>query len=260
MLAILALTSSISQAARPPSSGKYTGVAIFDRWGGCTLYSGVDVMYVSERVKQKLLPYKNKPIRVDATEISQSSQFGDGLIKKVVYRGPASIYPDWSGDGLRLKTFPAFKNGDKPSIVIEVINTGLKDLRLDSAKLAPTLLTKTGYINPLYRPTDGPSFALITGQGFAAFGNDKPVVRRSGVAYGRPYSWRIEKSQLPPAHFTLKPHQKKRIKIMLDVPRGEYDFLCGYNNGLPDSQVTASNLTAFDVTKGGKGKVVTPNR
>ena len=42
-------------------SGKYSGVVIFDRWGGCTLYSGIYVMYISEGVKEQLRPEAGRP-------------------------------------------------------------------------------------------------------------------------------------------------------------------------------------------------------
>src|SRR5262245_60482041 len=51
--------------------GKYSGVVVYDRWGGCTLYSGVYVMYVSEKVKGKLCDYPGKSVQVDAREVLQ---------------------------------------------------------------------------------------------------------------------------------------------------------------------------------------------
>ena len=47
-LAVLFGSTLVCEAGlRAP--GKYSGVVIFDRWDGCTLYSGIYVMYVSEK-------------------------------------------------------------------------------------------------------------------------------------------------------------------------------------------------------------------
>ena len=44
------------------SPGKYSGVVVFDRWDGCTLYSGIYVMYISEKTKDGLRPFEGQLI------------------------------------------------------------------------------------------------------------------------------------------------------------------------------------------------------
>ena len=70
--------------------GKYCGVVIFDRWGGCTLYSGIYVMYVSEKVKNGLRPFAGRAVQIDAKKVNQPENPGDGLITQFEYfRGRA---------------------------------------------------------------------------------------------------------------------------------------------------------------------------
>ena len=58
--------------------GKYRGVVVFDRWDGCILYSGIYVMYISERTKEKLREHTGKSIQIDAKKVSQPRNPGDG--------------------------------------------------------------------------------------------------------------------------------------------------------------------------------------
>ena len=69
--------------------GKYSGVVIFDRWDGCILFSGVYLMYISERVKDQLREYDGQAIELDALEVFQPKNPGDGLIQKLKVLGPA---------------------------------------------------------------------------------------------------------------------------------------------------------------------------
>jgi len=61
-LACGSLSLFVSAGIRDP--GKYNGVVIFDRWGGCVLFSGVYLLYVSEAVKNQLRPYEGQAVRV----------------------------------------------------------------------------------------------------------------------------------------------------------------------------------------------------
>ena len=69
--------------------GKYSGVVIYDRWGGCILFSGVYLMYVSEAVKGQLRPYTGEAVEIDALAVVQPTNPGDGLIRKLKVLGPA---------------------------------------------------------------------------------------------------------------------------------------------------------------------------
>ena len=105
---------------------KYSGRVIFDRWGGCTLYSGVYVMYISEEVKEKLRPYANEAVEINATEVFQPMNPGDGLIKAF----DSIEYQSGSGNQsygvtlgrIELKNLIACKEGQKPAVLMQVIN------------------------------------------------------------------------------------------------------------------------------------------
>ena len=85
-LAILSGTGVVCEAGIR-STGKYCGVAVFDRWDGCTLYSGAYVMYVSEKTKEGLRKYAGQAVAIDAKEVDQPHNPGDGLIGKFEYLG-----------------------------------------------------------------------------------------------------------------------------------------------------------------------------
>ena len=67
------------------AQGAYTGVVIFDRWGGCHLYSGAYLMEVSESVKGGLRPFAGKAIRFLGIESSPAfvrQPEGNGCIER----------------------------------------------------------------------------------------------------------------------------------------------------------------------------------
>ncbi len=74
--------------------GKYCGVAVFDRWDGCTLYSGVYLMYVSEKTKESLRKYAGQAVQIDAKEVYQPINPGDGRIGKFEYANGGTIFLD----------------------------------------------------------------------------------------------------------------------------------------------------------------------
>ena len=70
-------------------------MVVFDRWDGCTLYSGIYVMYISERVKNKLRKQAGKSVQIDAIKVHQPKNPGDGLITEFTYLGPAPQTMNW---------------------------------------------------------------------------------------------------------------------------------------------------------------------
>jgi len=62
------------------ASGKYSGVVFYDRWDNCILFNGVYLMYISEAVKEKLRPYRGQSVEINATDVYQPVNPGDGLI------------------------------------------------------------------------------------------------------------------------------------------------------------------------------------
>ena len=219
--------------------GKYTGVVVFDRWDGCMLYSGIYVMYVSENIKEELRPYAGNAIQIDATDVYQPINPGDGLIKACKYLGPISEgIRSWvTVDGLRLQcTVKANSNG-QPVATIIVDNNGSRPVRLLTDELALTLLTK-GDANE-WTPYDGPSFAMITRQSFQ-IGEGDPRWHDT--------HWSIGKENALPDQIMLGPDERKTIDIVFDLPDGEYDFLCGY--GGSGDKGLASHLVGFNVSDG----------
>jgi hypothetical protein len=83
------LLSTAPAGIRAP--GKYSGVVFYDRWGGCILFSGIYLMYISEDVKDTLRSYEGKAIEINAREVIQPINPGDGLIKELEVVGPATL-------------------------------------------------------------------------------------------------------------------------------------------------------------------------
>lgn len=230
--------------------GKYSGVVVFDRWDGCTLYSGIYVMYISEKAKEGLRKFAGQAVQIDAKEVFQPENPGDGLIRSFEYLGKAPPDRNWvKSEGIRLRSSVAVGEGGKPIATITIRNDGPGAVKLYSQELALTLLMKKAGAEAAWGPSDGPSVALITRQIFE-IGGDKPRWEVKGGSY----SWTIGKENALPHEFTLATGGKKEIKVTLDLPDGEYDFLCGYGGGVHEGQCVAGNLSAFDV-KDGKATV-----
>jgi hypothetical protein len=244
---LMVIASVCAAAIRGP--GKYCGVVIFDRWDGCILYSGVYVMYVSEAVKEPLRAEAGKAVQVDATEVVQPMNPGDGLIKKYTLLGAAPQGNDYVvTTGVALSARAAFKDGEQPAVVIRVENTGNAPVTLNMEALAPTLLAKTGAKD--WGPADGPSTAVLTRQAFRV-GED---LRMKGG--NETWAWTVTAPETLEPRVTVPAKGSLEITVRFAVPAGEYDFIAGYGGGVHASRCVASNLVAFDVDKEGKGKVV----
>jgi len=232
------------------SAGKYSGVVIFDRWGGCTLYSGIYVMYISEGVKEQLRPEAGKCVQIDATEVDQPINPGDGLIKKFKLIGPAPAAKEWESPvGFQLLIEPTFKSVQKPTFIIHVKNVTASALTLHLDSLAPTVLAKNDAGGDKWSPSDGPSSAVVTRDSF--------WVNESRI-HGATDTWHwdvskpngFEQTMQVPAGGSLD------ISIAFALPQGQYDILAGYGGGVHDGQCIASNLVAVDVQKDGTASLV----
>jgi len=235
--------------------GKYCGVVIFDRWDGCTLYSGIYVMYVSEKTKEGLRKYAGQAVQIDAKQVHQPINPGDGRIGKFEYLGAAPENRNWVKlEGISLESSVKVRGDGKAVATITVQNKGKGSVKLFSQELALTLLTRRAEAKGNWSVSDGPSFALITRHSLE-IGSSTPRWQGKGIAGGKPYSWTIGKENALPHDFTVALEERKQIDVQFDLPDGEYDFLCGYGGGVHEGRCLASNLTAFDV-KDGKAKVV----
>lgn len=237
--------------------GPYCGVVIFDRWDGCILYSGIYVMYVSEKTKEGLRKYGGQAVKILAREVYQPENPGDGLIGKFEYLGAASKEKtrDWIKlEGIKLESSVRVGQDGRAIAVMTIRNKGKVPVRIFSTELGFTLLMKFSTSKRFFEPSDGPSFALITRQSFRPM-PCKLHWKGKGGSEDIPFFWTIGKENALPSKFTIAPGKKKRIDILLDIPDGQYDFLCGYGGGVHDSMCLASNLSAFDV-KNGKAEIV----
>ncbi|MGD0815473.1 MAG: hypothetical protein ABSA83_17885 [Verrucomicrobiota bacterium] len=228
------------------SKGKYCGVVVFDRWGGCTLYSGIYVMYISEKVKERLRPYAKQAIQIDAKEVSQPRNPGDGLIGQFDYLGDA---PEGNRkwvklEGIRLVSSVKVQSDGKPVAALTIENTSQIPVKVFNEEFALTLMMKRE-ASDNWSVSDGPSFALITRQDF---GFNR--MTGGGIAAGKPYCWTIDKQNELPHDFTIDAKQKRTVNVQFDLPDGQYDVLCGYGGGMHETKCLASNLSAFDIAAG----------
>jgi hypothetical protein len=235
---------------------KYSGVVIFDRWGGCTLYGGVFVMYVSETVKDQLGPEAGKCVQIDATKVVQPTNPGDGVIKEFTFLGPAPAderVP--SPEGLKITAAPDFKDAHVPQFAIRVENVSERPLKLRMDALAPTILAaQTKGPRRAMSPSDGPSVAVITRQAF--WGGDGARMRSEGTTESVPFRWWVTAPRTLEESVTLQPKAAFELHLSFKMPAGEYEFLAGYGGGMNAGQCIASNLIAFDVNADGAARLV----
>lgn len=234
------------------SEGKYSGVVVFDRWDGCTLYSGVYVMYISEDVKEQLRDHAGKCVQIDATDVVQPMNPGDGLIRQFKVLGTAPPAREWESlDGLKLSIVRAFEDGHTPEFLIRVENVGDKPRVLRMDALAPTLLrAQTAGSNGL-SPADGPSIAAVTRQSFWIHG-EGPRMQETNETW----QWRVTSPEKLNASVSLDPKATFELRLSFSLPPGEYDFLAGYGGGVHENQGIASNRVGFDVRQDGTAVVV----
>ena len=265
-LGLMVLCSLCSADIRSP--GKYSGVVVFDRWDGCTLCNGLSIMYVSEKVKEQLRPYAGQDVIIDAKEVYQPINPGDGLIRKLEYLGRPDKAKSGDVDTRDLRFHASMKTGKdgKPAITITIENTGKKLIRVISEELALTLLANRDKPGGTWGPFDGPSFVVTSSQSLGYADGDHPEKTRwkgRGTFNSRNFAWSLGEENALPHVFKLEPGEKRKIVVQWDLPDGEYDFLCGYRGvgraKITGHQCVVSNLTAFDV-KDGKAMPVKVNR
>src|SRR5882724_747924 len=98
---LCSLGSAVSGGIRGP--GPYAGTVIYDQWDTCYIYSGSYVMYIAEKKKEGLRRYAGQSILIDAEEVFQPENPGDGLITKFKFTGPAPVKQNLPNlEGLRL--------------------------------------------------------------------------------------------------------------------------------------------------------------
>ena len=251
MLTLLG-TTSVAGIRGP---GKYAGVVIFDRWDTCYLYSGIYLMYVSGKTKERLRRYEGKSILIYAKEVFQPINPGDGLIGKFKFLGLAKS--KWMDrDSLSLTVVPHFENNESPTLRLMIENRGTKPTSVSPGALALTLLgAKKEHV---FSPSDGKSYAWLTRQPFKrpsflkdiGFGpksnKTHSIMRKDNIEY----YFNVE--QELPDRIEIQPNGQTMISMSFHLPQGQYEFLCGYGGGVHEEKGIASNLIAFSVDENGR--------
>jgi hypothetical protein len=255
---------ALSLVAGIRGPGKYNGVVIFDRWGACYLYSGAYLMPVSEKVKGLLRSWEGKAVLVDALEVYQPMNPGDGLITKLVVLGPADepasvpVQRPPDVDGLSVTVAASFSKEAPDELLVQVRNVGTTphELRMDA--LAPTILAKKGGMEPFWEPADGPSFAALTR--FDMLFLAKSPVRQSWSIGGASHVTAVAPGTPISASVRIEPGEVIEVPLIFELGPGEYEFLAGYGGGVHAGRVLASNRLDFDVAESGKARLAAGER
>lgn len=237
LLAVLVVASLATAGIRGP--GKYNGVVFFDRWDGCILFSGVYLMYISEDVKETLRQYDGQAIVIDALEVIQPINPGDGLIKRLNVIGLAHPKQTaYTVEGTKLEAQPITVNPPFVTLTLTITNEGRDVATINSSGIGFALLGQRTTNNRSLSPSDGPSTALIT---------------RTNVlnlhSSNESHSYVITDEDRLPASFSLTPHESKTTKITFMLTRGSYQFLAGYGGGVHEDYLVVSNPVSIDLFK-----------
>jgi len=256
-LAII-LLSAVAALAGIRGPGKYRGIVLFDRWDTCYIYSGIYLMYVSDKTKEGLREYEGRPVEIYAKEVSQPVNPGDGLIGKFDLLSLLDSKPEPPGlKGLRLTAEPEFEPGRRPRFALAIENQSGRDVSVDTGSIAPTLFGEKTE-RDFFSPSDGKSTALITRCELRAESgcyeeSSLTVTKLDGQKTTETlrYAFDIEGGKGVPATLLVRAGQAERCFISLDVPPGTYDFLFGYEGGVHETRGLASNIVSFQTIEGG---------
>lgn len=239
--------------------GRYNGVVIFDRWDECHLSSGVYVMEVSETVKEALRPWRGQAIALDAKEVWQPINPGDGLIKVLTVLGAAddakTARPAPPVDDMVLRVTSIASGGRLRSFRISLTNNASETRAIRTRELAPTLYAKIQDPDEAWLlPVDGPSGAVITRSSIQSL----PIRNRRFFAdHGRR---RVVVTLMPvqivPERINLASGATYDVQLAVSLPPGEYEFFAGYGGGVHEARSIASNSIPFDISPSGRVKFI----
>ena len=240
---LIAATDAPVLVAGTRGPGKYNGVAFYDRWDNCYLFSGVYLMYISDKVKEDLRPYRGKSMEIDAKEVQQQMNPGDGLIKKLAVIGeskedPRPINRTPPIRGVELRATVSNVSG-RFRATVEIRNNGSSTVPIESDALGFAVIA---HDKPLFIcPSDGTSCAVITRISATAPDGKNRI---GSQAWG----WAFDTSNRVPNRFTLRPGEVRTTSVVLDLPAGAYQFIAGYGGGVHAGPCAASNAVSFDVS------------
>jgi hypothetical protein len=111
-------------------------------------------MYISETVSDQLRAYDGQAIELDALEVVQPTNPGDGLIRKLKVLGPAPPNSrPFTFDGIRLDALPLSAGGSHAAIELTVTNECDTPAKIDSSQIGFVLLSER--IGGASTPSDG---------------------------------------------------------------------------------------------------------
>src|SRR5262245_6596777 len=206
--------------------GEYSGVVIRDRWGGCYLYSGVYLTYISNDEKLKLDDAVGRAVVIDARDVRQPINPGDALVRKLTLLNREPSEDEWVPvHDIRMEVMPEFGGDREARFTIRIQNAAQRETRLVAGALGPTLLARRPSECSILEPSDGPSFALITRQTF--WGSEGAVTSGRACHCGVAASWVLENGGFDAPLVMLESGEAREFTIRLELPPGEYEFLAG---------------------------------
>jgi hypothetical protein len=245
---LVAVAAAACGAIRGP--GRYKGVVVFDRWGGCVLCSGYVIDYVSESAKATLKDQDRERVDLDVTHILQVFRPGDGLIKSFIQVWTKPPAPH-RADPLRLSVRAS--GGQPAAFVVEATNACDDDVTLRYDRLAVHVMKKRTAPNPPLSVSDGPSVAVVLAHFMVDdFDSGSPRLKGEGVLENTPYRWEVIGVTALPREVRLRPREVTRLNLAVTVPPGEYDLFAAYDDYTVPGRSTASNSVGFDVAANGK--------
>ncbi len=203
-------------------------------------------MYISEKRKELLRPYVGRSIRINATEVFQPVNPGDGLITEFQFLGYAPISERLPGvKGLKLTLRKERFAGNSLRFIIEIENENRFGVALLKSEIAPTVFGRT--LGDPESPSDGDSEAKITRCNFGShcgyfglsYGPDGQLASDS-------YSVDLDRSFKQDPYITyLAGGQKIDFNFYVRVSKGDYDLIVGYGGGVHEGRSVASNILSF---------------
>lgn len=244
LLVCLCVSVSETAGAGIRAPGRYSGVVIFDRWGGCILFSGIYLMYVSEEVKEQLRPYGGQAVEIYAFDVFQPVNPGDGLIRRFDILGPAEAKQhSYTYEGTKLEATPVAVAPPHITVALTITNEGTTFARIESSQIGFALLAqKTAENNPL-SPSDGPSTAVITRTDVLSSQGRWSLRTAGGV---NSYSFVVADEDRLPQSFDLAPNESRSTRIAFMLPSGHYQFFAGYGGGVHEEKLVVSNPVSIE--------------
>ena len=201
-------------------------------------------MYISDFVKEQLREYEGQAIEIDALEVKQPINPGDGLIRRLKILGPAQSKQAWyTVEGISLGAQPV---AIKRSLGVELTVTNKRNtpVRIDSSQIGFALLSNR--IEGALTPSDSPSTAVITRASvFLAHGSWQ--IGTGSKTYS--YTYLIADEYRSPQVFELAPNESRKIQIAFELPAGHYQFFAGYGGGVHESKSIVSNPVSLELWK-----------